>query len=275
MILEIENLSADTKRMRLSFPRSGMQLGLPVGKHFKIYAPNPTSSGKKLWNDREDSESCKKEIERAYTPVTGDEVNGFVDLVIKMYRAGKVSMPDGRSVDWADGGKLTGNFLDQKKVGDVIEVCGPFGLIEYKGLGFFKLPGKKELRKFSHVGMMAGGTGITPMLQVLQAAFRDSRDTTEFRLIYANKTENDILCREMLLDLKSRSNGRLNIDFTLDFPPENWIYSRGFINQEMIAKNLPGPQSKPIVLLCGPPPMVEFACKQNLLALGYGDVVCF
>ena len=31
-----------------------------------------------------------------------------------------------------------------------------------------------------HVGMMAGGTGITPMLQVVQAALRDSNDSCNF-----------------------------------------------------------------------------------------------
>ena len=31
-----------------------------------------------------------------------------------------------------------------------------------------------------HVGMLAGGTGITPMLQVVQAALRDSGDSCNF-----------------------------------------------------------------------------------------------
>jgi len=38
----------------------------------------------------------------------------------------------------------------------------------------------------------------------------------------------------------------------------------------MIAEHLPGPQEESLVLMCGPPPMVKFACKQNLDKLGYG-----
>ena len=49
----------------------------------------------------------------------------------------------------------------------LISICfkyqGPLGVNEYLGRGTFKLPGKTITVK--HVGMMAGGTGITPMLQ--------------------------------------------------------------------------------------------------------------
>lgn len=50
-IAEIEEVSSDTKRLRLAFPRSNMTLGLPVGKHFKVYAPNP-GKGQAEWNGR-------------------------------------------------------------------------------------------------------------------------------------------------------------------------------------------------------------------------------
>lgn len=35
-ISQIVKVSDDTKQIRLAFPRSGMTLGLPVGKHFKV-----------------------------------------------------------------------------------------------------------------------------------------------------------------------------------------------------------------------------------------------
>ena len=75
-------------------------------------------------------------------------------------------------------GKMSGCYLDTKSVGDEVEICGPFGLVEYRGRGVFKLPGEKTPRSFKHVAMMAGGTGLTPMLQVLQAALREEGDTT-------------------------------------------------------------------------------------------------
>ncbi|CAD7969441.1 unnamed protein product [Amoebophrya sp. A25] len=267
-ISHIEELSEDTKQIRLAFPRSRMHLGLPVGKHFKIFAPNP-GKGQDTWNGREDPESKKADIERAYTPVTGDETLGYVDLVVKMYRKGDVKMPDGKTMTWADGGKMSGCFLDKKKVGDYITIDGPFGLLNYLGRGEFKLPSVSGTRKYQHVAMMAGGSGLTPMLQVIQASLRDPADKTTFSLLYANKTESDILCRDLLDACVKQGKGRVRVQYTLDFPPAGWDGEKGFITQEMITRNLPAKEKSPLVLLCGPPPMVKFACQNNLEALGY------
>jgi len=43
-------------------------------------------------------------------------------------------------------------------------ISGPWGMNEYLGGGAFKI-GTKSLQ-CTKLGMMAGGTGITPMLQV-------------------------------------------------------------------------------------------------------------
>merc|ERR1711939_1003844 len=108
-------------------------------------------------------------------------------------------MPDGKEITWADGGKM-GLYLDMKKAGDELEIMGPVGLIEYLGCGSFKLSGgrRKDAR---FVGMLAGGTGITPMLQILQAAVADPADKCEFSLIYANKTADDILVQDLLKEV--------------------------------------------------------------------------
>jgi len=213
-----------------------------------------------------DADKGKGEIERKYTPITGNETLGYVDVIVKIYRPGVVKMPDGRQITWEDGGKGS-LFLDSKKPGDEIEINGPVGIHEYLGRGTFKMPGRTVSVK--NVGMMAGGAGLTPMLQVVQAALRDSADTCTFRLLYANKTEDDILCREMLDELAQQSDGRFEVNYTLDFPPEAWTGKTGFISQDMIKECLPGPGVDTLILMCGPPPMIQFACKQNLEALGY------
>ena len=48
-----------------------------------------------------------------------------------------------------------------------------------------------------------------------------------------------------------------------------WRYSEGFINADMIKEHLPPPADDTIVVMCGPPPMINFACKPNLDSLGY------
>lgn len=71
-------LSHDTFRFRFNLPAPDLVLGLPVGKHFKIYGPNdfkPAKEGE--WNGQPDKEHGKKEITRSYTPVTSDRDLGY------------------------------------------------------------------------------------------------------------------------------------------------------------------------------------------------------
>eukprot|EP00429_Kryptoperidinium_foliaceum_P018053 CAMPEP_0176037250 /NCGR_PEP_ID=MMETSP0120_2-20121206/18453_1 /TAXON_ID=160619 /ORGANISM="Kryptoperidinium foliaceum, Strain CCMP 1326" /LENGTH=316 /DNA_ID=CAMNT_0017370639 /DNA_START=57 /DNA_END=1007 /DNA_ORIENTATION=- len=274
-IIDITELSKDTKRFRLSLGSTDTILGLPVGKHILLYAPNAQKCiAGGTWNGKPDPDKGKPEIERKYTPTTADEAPGYVDVVIKVYRPGKIKMPDGKEMNWEDGGKM-GLYLDAKKVGDYVDIMGPLGVNEYVGAGVFKLPGRTVTVK--HVGMMAGGTGLTPMLQVVQAALRDPKDKCTFSLIYANKTQEDILCRDMLDELAKASNGRFKLTYTLDFPPAGWTGKKGFITTDMIKECLPPPSDDMLVLMCGPPPMIEFACKKNLEALNYpkSSMVCF
>ena len=89
-------VSHDTRKFRLGLPGKNYILGLPIGKHFKLFAPNMKGKAEGEWNKRPDPEAGKAEIERKYTPVTGDETPGHVDLMIKVYRGGeKDSFPDG------------------------------------------------------------------------------------------------------------------------------------------------------------------------------------
>lgn len=43
-----------------------------------------------------------------------------------------------------------------------------------------------------HLLMIAGGTGITPMYQIIQSSIKDASDRTKLSLIYANVEEDDI-----------------------------------------------------------------------------------
>lgn len=57
---------------------------------------------------------------------------------------------------------------------------------------------------------------------------------------------------------------------TCDFFP-GWAYSSGFIDSEMIQSHLPGPGDHTQILMCGPPPMIKYACIPNLKKLGYTE----
>ena len=65
---------------------------------------------------------------------------------------------------------------------------------------------------------------------------------------------------------------RLKVWYTVDRPPASgWHYSTGFITAEMIQAHLPPPGEDTLILMCGPPPMLKFACRPNLEKLGHPE----
>ncbi|XP_053246711.1 NADH-cytochrome b5 reductase 2 isoform X1 [Podarcis raffonei] len=245
---EREEISHDTRRFRFELPSSKHILGLPVGQHVYLSAKVDGNL-----------------VIRAYTPVSSDDVKGYVDLIIKVYY--KNIHPK-----FPEGGKMS-QHLDNMKIGDTIDFRGPNGLLVYKGSGKFSIkPDKKsEARiKFAkHVGMIAGGTGITPMLQLIRHITKDPKDNTKCYLLFANQTEEDILLRPELEDVAANHLDQFKLWYTLDRPPQGWKYSAGFITDSMIKEHMPPPASETLILMCGPPPMIQFACLPNLEKLGY------
>jgi cytochrome-b5 reductase len=142
----------------------------------------------------------------------------------------------------------TGNIskvVGQLKLGDTIKVKGPKGKMVYR-------PGL--VRTF---GMIAGGTGITPMLQIIRAILKNPNDKTEISLIFANVNEDDILLREELEKLARERKDQFKLYFVLNNAPSGWTGGVGFVTEEMIREHCPKPAKDIKVLLCGPPPMIS------------------
>ncbi|XP_075043585.1 NADH-cytochrome b5 reductase 2 [Mixophyes fleayi] len=249
-LIEKQEISHDTKKFRFGLPSSQTILGLPIGQHVYLSAKVNGSL-----------------VVRAYTPVSSDEVTGYVDLVVKVYYK-KVNPK------FPDGGKMT-QYLDSLKIGDTVDFRGPNGLLVYKGKGKFAIrPDKKseaQTKSTKHIGMIAGGTGITPMLQLIRHITKDPSDNTKCYLIFANQTEDDILLRTELDVVAKEHPNQFKLWYTLDRPPKGWKYGSGFVTADMIKKHLPPPSDSPLVLMCGPPPMIQFACQDNLAKLGYPE----
>lgn len=179
-------------------------------------------------------------VSRSYTPVSNNLDRGLLELVIRVY-------PDG---------KLTNGYLSKLKVGDEVSFRGPKGAMRYS---------QGMCRK---IGMVAGGTGITPMYQLIRAICEDEQDTTEISLVYADKTEKDILLRKELDTFARRYPKNLRVYYLLDHPPANWEFGSRYVSKEIIKDRLPGPGDDSKVLLCGPPGMVRGA-KASLGSLGF------
>jgi len=251
-LIEKESLSHDVRRFRFELPTRGHTLGLPIGQHISFKYSYTDEAGE------------VKEVQRSYTPTTSDDELGYVDFCIKVYFKGV-------NPRFPDGGKMS-QHLDKLKIGDCMLMKGPKGHLDYIGRGKFtiKKTPKEPKKKYSakKIGMIAGGTGITPMLQVIRDILKDPNDKTEIWLIFANQTEDDIFLRK---ELESIPKDRFHLWYTLDRPPAQWSFSQGFINKDMCKAHLPPPASDTMIFLCGPPPMLKFACEPSLKELGFDE----
>jgi len=189
---------------------------------------------------------------------------GYVDFVIKVYFKGVVER-------FPDGGKMS-QHLNNLKIGDTMLMKGPKGHLDYIGRGKFTISKGREPTKqykMKKIGMIAGGTGITPMLQVIRDILKDPQDKTELWLIFANQTEDDILLRK---ELESIPKDKFHLWYTLDRPPASgWKYSAGFIDEKMCRDHLPAPSADTMLFVCGPPPMIKFACEPAFKKIGFEE----
>lgn len=253
-LVEKEEISHDTRKYRFGLPSAEHILGLPVGQHIHLSA---TINGEL--------------VIRSYTPVSSDDDKGFVDLVVKVYR--KNVHPK-----FPDGGKMT-QYLDEMKIGDKIAFRGPSGKLQYLGNGKLSI---KKLRKdppqivnVKKINMIAGGSGITPMLQLVTEVLKRTGDDTQLALLYANQSEQDILLRDDLDVLAAKHQEQFKAWYTVDRASESWKFSVGFVNDKMIQDNLFPPSADTITLMCGPPPMINFACLPSLEKLNYDKELNF
>ena len=103
--------------------------------------------------------------------------------------------------------------------------------------------------------MICGGTGITPMYQVLNALLDDPYDQTKLTLVYANKTAEDILLKQQLTMLEQQHK-RLNVIYVLETATFNWTECLGFVNSHMIKSYMPK-SGEGKIFVCGPPGMMK------------------
>ncbi|KAL2913004.1 hypothetical protein HK105_207459 [Polyrhizophydium stewartii] len=185
-------------------------------------------------------DSCQ--IARPYSPISHSE--NHIELLVKRYELGTVS-----------------RHIHSLAPGDKMHIRGPL----------LTLPYKQNL--VERMGMIAGGTGIAPMLQLINRILDDPLDLTHISLVYASRTPEDIIAKADLDRLQQAHPEQLSITYLADRPSAAAVPQDvhiGPISASVLAKALPAPtrtdpqaRQKPerakfplAVLVCGPEGMI-------------------
>lgn len=185
-----------------------------------------------------------------YSPITLPDVRGFISILAR-----------------GDKGFLQ-EWISSMRPGDSVEIKACGGLeINLDATKKQIRYGNTVIRKF---GLIAGGSGIAPMLQIIRASlsrpFVDTLDS--IRLIYAAENYTELTYREVLTNFSKENPEKLKIEFVLNSPPEMWTGGVGYVDRALLRTNLPPPSSDMLLAICGPPVM-QRSVKADLLSMGY------
>jgi len=185
-----------------------------------------------------------KDVVRPYTPIDS-KVAGQIELLIKTYPTGPMS-----------------SYLDSLSKGAKVSLKGPVPKIAYQ-------PNMKK-----EIGMLAGGTGITPMLQVLRKICDDPKDQTKVSVVFCNLTEEDILLKDMLDGLVAK-NKNISITYSVDNPKPSWSGAKGLITPDLIKAKMPKPSDDSLIMVCGPPGFMTAVSGQKAPDYSQGELAGF
>lgn len=223
-LLEKFPVSETSSVLRFGLPNSDKPLNLSTCACILAKADLP---------DREGNEEA---VIRPYTPISTNADVGYFDLLIK---------------DYKENGRMSTYLTEDLKVGEKVD---------FKHIDFnVKIQAPFSQKK---VGMLVGGTGITPMIQALHAILGDKDNDTKVTMLYGSRVASDILGDELLTKW-SADNGRLTVVDVLSHEPEesDWSGERGYITKELVEKYMPSPDDKDgIIFVCGPPGLYDAFC---------------
>ncbi|KAK6457380.1 NADH-cytochrome b-5 reductase [Scheffersomyces xylosifermentans] len=172
-----------------------------------------------------------KDEVRYYSPISNQFDAGFFDILVKHYEKGVVT-----------------RRLAQLAEGQTVKFRGPVGNLDY------------QPNMAKELGLIAGGSGITPILQVITSIITNPDDHTKISLLFANETEKDILLRAEIDEIASRYPD-LKVQYTVTRPTDSWKGSVGYVNKEMIEKFMPENNGANRIFICGPPEMKKSLAK--------------
>jgi len=146
--------------------------------------------------------------------------------------------------------KELGDFTDtigQIKLGTRAYLDGPYGSLSVDG------------RSEPGIALIAGGVGLAPLLGILRQ-LRETNDPREVKLIYGNRTEEQIAYRDEL--------DEFNVTYVVSEPAPDWLGETGYIDPALMDRVFkPQDYEDWVFVMCGPAIMMEIA-EDHLAANG-------
>jgi ring-1,2-phenylacetyl-CoA epoxidase subunit PaaE len=119
-----------------------------------------------------------------------------------------VGAPPRIGVRRVPGGLFSTRLVDSLRPGDVLEVLPPLGNFT------------PSLDRAGHHGMVAAGSGITPVLSIAATVLRESPDS-RVTLLYGNRRSDTVMFTDELADLKDAYPARFQLAHVLSREPRD------------------------------------------------------
>ncbi|XP_072264692.1 cytochrome b5 reductase 4 [Pyxicephalus adspersus] len=199
------------------------------------------------------------EVVKPYTPVSqtlvsepqqkSDYKKKFIYIMIKIYPNGSFTP-----------------LLDNMEIGDDILLSNPQGSFRTSQVG-----------NVEDIFLVVAGTGFTPTVKLLKLVLNRSNIIRKVKLIFFNKTEDDILWRDHLEKLSS-SDRRFETQFVLSEPSDSWTGYKGQISTLLLSETIQRSKEDSTIFfcICGPNGFVQQA-ERSLEDLGFSkeDIFVF
>ncbi|HKN26562.1 MAG TPA: ferredoxin reductase [Roseiarcus sp.] len=163
------------------------------------------------------------------------------------------------TVEEVTDGEVSPYLVGDLRAGDQFELRGPIG-------GYFVWTTEMD----GPLSLMAGGSGIVPLMAMLRHRERRSARVPAL-LLYSSRSLEDVIYRQELDRMAHRDCMLCVVNTLTRKQPDGWKGPRGRIDKALLGKECFPPEKKPRIFVCGPTPFVEHV-SSLLVELGHNPL---
>lgn len=160
------------------------------------------------------------------------------------------------TVERLDDGEVSPYLTDVLVIGDRVELRGPIG-------GYFVW----EPSRGGPLQLVAGGSGIAPLMAMLRARLEAGSDVPVRMLLSWRSGEDVIYADELHAIARDATGVEITHTFTR-LAPDGWTGRTGRLDRNALAELAWAPSERPLAYVCGPTGLVE-AVASALVELGH------